>query len=255
MKHNYLTLIATFFLLFSLASKAQIASFSFKTVTENGSYSPKHVLAVWVEKADGTFVKTLKLRGNTRKQWLLTWNAKTAGNVTDASTGSTISSHTSHVVNWNLRDLNGNLVPDGDYKIVVEYTDKHSQGPMFTINFTKNSSYSTQSPTNQAYFINMYFLFDPNATAVEKFSDDENALIVYPNPTNGKLNIKIEKSMIQSGNLQIMNLDGKIIYKQDVKNWEMNAMISIDLSNQASGVYFIVYKSDGQLIRKKVVIY
>ena len=31
------------------------------TTTSTGNYSPKHVVAIWIEKNDGTFVKT-KLR-------------------------------------------------------------------------------------------------------------------------------------------------------------------------------------------------
>ncbi len=49
---------------------------------------PKHVLAIWVEDADG-FVKTRKSMANQRKQYLYTWKAASNYNVVDAITGST----------------------------------------------------------------------------------------------------------------------------------------------------------------------
>ncbi|MEZ5197447.1 MAG: hypothetical protein R2764_13940 [Bacteroidales bacterium] len=47
-------------------------TFSVRTVTENGNYAPRHVLAIWVEDANG-FVKTRKAMANQRKQYLYTW--------------------------------------------------------------------------------------------------------------------------------------------------------------------------------------
>ena len=47
-------------------------TFTVRTVTENGTYSPKHVLAIWVEDANG-FVKSRLVRANQRKQYLYKW--------------------------------------------------------------------------------------------------------------------------------------------------------------------------------------
>ena len=254
MKILTFVLVLGFFLTFS-GIKAQNATFTFKTVTENGTYSPKHVLAVWVETSTGNYIRTLKLRGSQRKQYLYTWNSKSGGSSTDANTGSTLSSHQSHTVNWNLKDLNGNLLPDGDYKIVVEYTDKHAQGPMFTLTFTKNSTASSQTPANQSYFTNMSFSYDPNATVVNEYSAEDLLIQTFPNPAHNKINLVMNQNILQSGNLQIMDAGGKIVLERKITNSEMNNTISLDLSTQPAGVYFIIFKADGQIVRQKLLVY
>jgi len=88
-------------------------TFTVRTVTVNGNFSPKHVLAIWVEDSDG-FVLSRKLRAVKRKQYLYTWNTQSGGNVVDAVTGETLLSHQTHTVTWDCKDANGNLVPDGE---------------------------------------------------------------------------------------------------------------------------------------------
>ena len=62
---------------------------SVTTSTTGGNYSPKHVVAIWVENSAGTFVKTLTVYAEARKYDLTNWNSISGGNVTDATTGAT----------------------------------------------------------------------------------------------------------------------------------------------------------------------
>jgi len=66
--------------------------------------------------------KTLKKRAANREQYLYTWRATSNQNVVDAVTGATLSSHETHRVTWDCRDTAGAVVPDGDYRIRVEFT-------------------------------------------------------------------------------------------------------------------------------------
>lgn len=143
-------------------------TFTVRTVTANGTYSPKHVLAIWIEDADG-FVKTRKAMANQRKQYLYTWHAASAYNVVDAITGPTLNSHQTHTVTWNCEDLSGNIVPDGVYTVWVEFTDKHAQGPLYTLDFTKGTEAMSLSPADQTYFKDIQLDFVP---LVADFSAD-----------------------------------------------------------------------------------
>jgi len=143
-------------------------TFTVKTVTENGTYSPKNVLAIWIEK-DGVFVKTRKAMANARKQYLYTWKASSNYNVIDAITGPTLTSHQTHTIEWDCTDVNGNVVPDGQYTMRIEYTDKHAQGPLYSINFLKGTEPVTITPANQPYFINMQLTYTPEVTAIAEF--------------------------------------------------------------------------------------
>ena len=135
-------------------------SFTIRTVTANGNYSPKHVLAIWVESND-VFVKTRKAMASQRKQYLYTWAAASNFNTVDAITGPTLTSHQTHTVSWDCTDLNGDIVPDGDYVVYTEFTDKHAQGPLYSITFTKGPDPQLISPPDETYFKDIELSFTP----------------------------------------------------------------------------------------------
>lgn len=145
--------------------------FTFKTVTDNGTYSPKHVMAVWIEDSNG-FVRTQLRQAVARKQYLYTWIAQTGQNEVDATTGATLSSHQTRTITWDCTDLSGNEVPDGVYTVRVEYTDQHAQGPLYSINFTKGATYQHLTPANETYFINLDLEFTPSSVATADFSSN-----------------------------------------------------------------------------------
>lgn len=144
-------------------------TFTVKTITDNGNYAPRHVLAIWVEY-EGDFVKTRKAMANQRKQYLYTWRAASNYNVVDAITGATLTSHQTHTVSWDCTDLDGEVVPDGQYVIRVEFTEKHGQGPLMTVEFTKGTEAVTISPPDEDHFINMELIYTPDEVATADFS-------------------------------------------------------------------------------------
>jgi len=135
-------------------------TFTVRSVTANGTYAPKHVLAIWVEDADG-FVKTRKAMGDTRLHYLYTWVGASNYNVVDAITGSTINSHQTHTVSWDCTDINGEIIPDGDYTIWAEFTEKHAQGPLFNLTFTKGPNAQIITPPDETYFKDIELEFTP----------------------------------------------------------------------------------------------
>jgi PKD repeat protein len=144
------------------ANTAGIVTFTATTSNPGGTYNPKHVLAIWVEK-NGVFVKTRKAMANARKQYLYMWHASSNYNVIDAITGPTLTSHQTHTVTWDCTDVNGNIVADGDYTVILEFTDKHAQGPFVQVNFTKGTEPVTLNPANQTYIKNISLTYTPMA--------------------------------------------------------------------------------------------
>lgn len=151
----------------SKASSGEL-TFTIRTVTASGNYSPKHVLAIWVEDMNG-FVKTRKAMANQRKQYLYIWKAASNYNVVDAITGSTLTSHQTHTVSWDCTDLDGEIVPDGDYVVWAEFTDKHAPGPLYNITFTKGPDPQSMTPADETYFKDIELEFTP---LVSDFSTD-----------------------------------------------------------------------------------
>jgi hypothetical protein len=61
---------------------------------------------------------------------------------------------------------------------------------------------------------------------------------VYPNPTDGKVNIAMHSASTGNYHAQVFNAFGASVVEQDFVN-EMGNSISIDLSAQAKGVYYL----------------
>jgi len=131
------------------------------TTTYNGKYTPAHVLAIWIESNSGTFVKSLFVKAQARKQYLTNWNSSSAGNTVDAVTGATLTSHAQRACTWNGKNVNGNVVGDGIYKVCMEFTENDGTGKYATFSFTKSTSADNQSPANKSNFSNISLIWTP----------------------------------------------------------------------------------------------
>lgn len=96
-----------------------------RTHTYGGEYGDSHVLAIWVERA-GTFIKSLAVYGDERRDNLVAWNDAADGNLLDAVSGATRNRHQTHVVSWDLTDATGQPAPAGMYTLRVEFTEDDS---------------------------------------------------------------------------------------------------------------------------------
>jgi hypothetical protein len=106
------------------------ATLTFTTHPTEGKYSPNHVLAVWVATPEGRFIKTLRLAADRRLRHLWTWRPATKKNRVDAVTSATLIEHGPRTVAWDGRDADGNVVPDGEYHLFIEFSERHGQGPV-----------------------------------------------------------------------------------------------------------------------------
>jgi hypothetical protein len=123
-----------------------------RTTTPNGRYSPRNIGAIWIETEQGMFVKTIERWAGTRARWLTKFNASSASNLVDAVTSATLSQHTTHDRTWNLTNLMHCEIPSGNYRVVVEMTDKNGAGPSTTIPFTMNGTPMTLTPVETTNF-------------------------------------------------------------------------------------------------------
>ncbi len=86
-------------------------------------------------------------------------------------------------------------------------------------------------------------------------SDDENPfnLLVYPNPSNGNFNILLQNLNRQDVTISVLDLNGKMIYKQIVKNsLEFNKKITLSEIN--SSFYLLKIKIGKDIFLKKIFI-
>ena len=91
-------------------------------------------------------------------------------------------------------------------------------------------------------------IVNPNATGVSSI-DITSSVQVYPNPTNGKLQVTSYK--LQISGLEVYNVMGEIVYRSPGITRQSSV---IDLSSQHNGIYFLKIKSDEGTVTKKIVI-
>lgn len=123
-----------------------------RTTTANGRYSPRNIGAIWIETDQGAFVKTVERWAGTRGRWLTKFVASSQSNLVDAVTSATLNLHTTHDRTWNLTNLMHCEIPNGNYRVMVEMTDKNGTGPSTTIPFTMNGSPVMLMPADTTNF-------------------------------------------------------------------------------------------------------
>ena len=162
------TLIALCAAATALGNTAGSVEFTATTTSAKGKYAPQHVLAVWVTNSKGQFVKTLELYGRKRMKYLKTWAEQSKKNQVDAVTGATLKTNRTHTVTWDCRDTKGALVPDGEYQIHVELTDKNGQGPVTPrghIKFVKGPQETSSTPKDLPFLTKMELNYVPSEAA------------------------------------------------------------------------------------------
>ena len=79
-------------------------------------------------------------------------------------------------------------------------------------------------------------------------------LTVYPNPTEGKINVQTTVP-IYNFNLVLMNINGNVIYSDEMDAAEDGINKEIDLSRFAKGVYLLqLYNGEESYVKKVIVI-
>lgn len=76
----------------------------------------------------------------------------------------------------------------------------------------------------------------------------EQGFKVSPNPSNGKFQVEFNAKI--SGNLEIIDAKGSKIANKTVVN---EKLVDIDLSDKASGIYFIQMSADNKTYSQKII--
>lgn len=191
-------------------------TFTVKSITNNSTYSPRNVFAIWIKDSTGNFVKSIKVMAAAQKKHLVKWKASSNSNTTDAITGSTLSTHQTHTVTWNCTNVAGQLVPDGKYTICVEYTSTNSasngnQGPFLTVDFHKGTVNEHVAPANAPYYQNIVADWVVDYTAAEKPEQASKIMQVFPNPSSDVVGFSLKCNVVSQIELSIYDLSNKKI--------------------------------------------
>lgn len=148
----------------------------FMSVGNSGEYAPRNVGAVWIETSSGTFVKTIARWAGTRAGHLTRWTAASGGwgggfffatggnpgDEMDAVSSATLRSHQQHTLTWNMHDVNGAIVADGGYKLVIEVTESERKASSVAeIDFEKGAAPVSLSPSDQGPYSGLTLTYSP----------------------------------------------------------------------------------------------
>lgn len=91
-------------------------------------------------------------------------------------------------------------------------------------------------------------LYGCNFVSIPEVRSKTPDLILYPNPTDGQ--VKIDTDMKRSLNLEVYNIQGKIIYTES----NLNSNSVVDLKGIKSGLYYVrFYNSELNLLRQLLI--
>ena len=155
--------------------------FQIRTTTYNGQYAPRHCFVMWVTDENDNFIRTLEKRAYSYQQYLTYWYQMTGGNVNNALiTSASLNNHITHNINWDCTDSNLQPIPDGIYKIYIEFTESNASGVWHVVEFEKGEQpfeLITNGPNN---FHDIELYYTPATTSdptIEIISPEDNSII------------------------------------------------------------------------------
>ncbi|MCO5248750.1 MAG: zinc-dependent metalloprotease [Chitinophagales bacterium] len=74
--------------------------------------------------------------------------------------------------------------------------------------------------------------------------------VIYPNPVENQINIRLNQILTQDANLSVVNLLGEIVYQQKIEKHTKNIQISVD--KLASGTYILHLENKNAAFTQKI---
>lgn len=246
------------FLLVVVSVKAQYLQVGFNTTQiDGGEYSPRHILAVWVEDANGDFVNTLMVYAEERKSKLGKWNAASGGYKADAVTGATLSNNDQyHSVEWDLKNFAGTLVQNGTYTLCMEITSDDFAGPYREIEFVLDGNDFTLHPEAGSNYSNISILFENEATYTQPIDYNDKYLNIYPNPVRDKLKVMLLAERKSPATFKLLNVEGKVVdvFKVEVNEGVNELRVDELVRNISPGIYSLSVETDHYKVAKKILV-
>lgn len=80
------------------------------------------------------------------------------------------------------------------------------------------------------------------------------AVAVFPNPTNGMLNVEISETEATNLNVEVTDVLGAVIASKELTKVNAKETVTFNLEGNAAGVYFVNISSDNATISKRVIM-
>lgn len=102
---------------------------------------------------------------------------------------------------------------------------------------------------------NIYHQFTTGyALPVPEISKGDIDLKIHPNPAGDYLQFEYSARPGSKADIILINIAGQAVLQQEVQSQEGKEHLLLDLSNLQNGIYFLILKSGGQRISRKVIV-
>jgi len=137
-------------------------------------------------------------------------------------------------------------------EIVNQNVNPMEEGIYFITYKVKDPSNNTSAPlTRQVVYT--YWPRCINSTVdVDVVKSIENSINLFPNPSNGIVNIDFNGNVANNPQVKVFNQLGQLVFTQN--NTTATANLSLDLSGFAKGIYSVNIISEGVSVTKRVVL-
>ena len=96
-------------------------------------------------------------------------------------------------------------------------------------------------------------LDSPCASLSLNTNEDPNYFTIYPNPSNGVINITGNFNQIES--IKIYDLKGSLVFTSNLsENKKISTYKILNVDHLQNGIYVLSYKNDNRKITKKLII-
>ncbi|MCW3122930.1 MAG: C-terminal target protein [Flavipsychrobacter sp.] len=165
-----------------------------------------------------------------------------------------VNSTTGTMMQQTKTDASGNYtfinIPLGTY-----YVHPEADGYLTTRYDGITLTSSTTSVTSAKFIQHtLSHTITPVTVAVGSPKTEIASVIVFPNPSNGNINLLWNETVTEKGNVSISDITGREVYNTNITMTQGTGSKQIDLSNLASGTYMISVNSESINYNSKIQI-
>ena len=114
--------------------------------------------------------------------------------------------------------------------------------------------FKTTNDNGNNLYIDNVNLSQPSTMGVTKNSKNLASISIFPNPTKGETNLKINALSAGNANLSVVNALGQVVYSRSILlNVGIN-MVQVDVKEFSSGLYNVILESNNSTTSKKITV-
>jgi hypothetical protein len=148
------------------------------------------------------------------------------------------------IYTWSLEPATAGTITGESRFALVEWNNDYRGQASISYRYENPCGSTAVSETLVVYVFNSTGIDEQQATTFE----------IYPNPSNGKVNLVLGENLQDKAVIEVYNLLGERMLYQEASHLRQGETISLDLSRTVSGLYIIKLSSENGSCSKKVSV-